>query len=179
MALALLNTSLRSCYSAGTPVRSGAEAGTREAGDSAGGLRQDRWQVSPHSRMEQVIQSMLGLCLQSQGYPRMTGWLGVERSRNWMVSMWPPGNRMHTGLVREVILPSTCPSRALAEMGDGSFSGRNPSRRARPWSIMLSSAPESIRTVIEWEPEGSRNSPVRQGLLGEAGSVMEYASVYW
>ena len=52
----------------------------------------------------------------------MTGWLGVGRSMNWTVSLWPPGRSMCTGFVREVTLPSTCPSRALAEIDDGSES---------------------------------------------------------
>jgi hypothetical protein len=68
-------------------------------------------------------------------------------------------------------------ARVLAEMGNDSFSGRSPSRRARAWSIMLSSAPESTRMVMEWEPEGSRNSPERLVLLGEAGTTMELASM--
>ena len=80
-----------------------------------------------------------------------------------MVSLWPPGRSMRTGLVCDVTLPSTCPSRALAEMGNDSLSGRSPIRRARAWSMMLSSAPESTRTAMEWESEGSRNSPVRLG----------------
>ena len=107
----------------------------------------------------------------------MTGWLGVGRSMNWTVSLWPPGRSMCTGFVREVTLPSTCPSRALVEIYDGSLSGRSPSRRARDRSMMLSSAPESTRAAMGWEPEGSRSSPERVGLLGEADSTTELTSM--
>ena len=78
----------------------------------------------------------------------MTGWLGVGRSMNWMVSLWPPGRSTCTGFVQEFTLPSTCPSRALAEIDDGSLSGRSPSRRKRDRSMMLSSAPESTRAAM-------------------------------
>ena len=84
---------------------------------------------------------------------------------------------MCTGFVREVTLPSTCPSRALVEIYDGSLSGRSPSRRARDRSMMLSSAPESTRAAIGWEPEGSTSSPERVGLLGEAESTTELTSI--
>ena len=90
-----------------------------------------------------------------------------------MVSLWPPSRSMCTGFVREVTLPSTCQSRALADIGDGSFSGWSPSRRARDQSMMLSSAPESIRAVTGWEPVGNRSSPERVCLVDEAESVME------
>ena len=94
-----------------------------------------------------------------------------------MVSLWPPGRSMCTGFVREVTLPSTCPSRALAEIGTGSLSGWSPSRRARDRSMMLSSAPESTSAVMGWEPEGNRSSPERMGLVDEAESVMELTSM--
>ncbi|CAL8270303.1 unnamed protein product [Boreogadus saida] len=74
-------------------------------------------------------------------------------------------------------LPSTRPSSALAEIGDGSFSGWSPSRRARDRSMMLSSAPESTRAVTGWEPEGNRSSPERVGLVDAAESVMELTSM--
>ena len=108
----------------------------------------------------------------------MTGWLGVGRSMNWMVSLWPPGRSMCTGFVREVTLPSTCPSRALAEIGTGSLSGRSPSRRARNRSMMLSSAPESTSAVMGWEPEGNRSSPERMGLDGEVVSMAELTRIF-
>ena len=94
-----------------------------------------------------------------------------------MVSLWPPGRSMDTGFVRDVTLPSTCPSRALAEIGTGSLSGWSPSRRARDRSMMLSSAPESTSAVMGWDPEGNRSSPERVGLVEEAESEMELTSM--
>jgi hypothetical protein len=94
-----------------------------------------------------------------------------------MVSLWPPGRSMCTGFVREVTLPSTCLSRALVEIGDGTFSGWSPRRRAMDQSMMLSSAPESIRAVMGWVPEGNRSLPERVGLVDEAESWMELTSM--
>ena len=43
--------------------------------------------------------------------------------------------------------------------------------------MMLSSAPESTRAVMGWEPEGTRSSPGRVGLVGEAESATELTSM--
>ena len=50
-------------------------------------------------------------------------------------------------------------------------------RDSRDRSMMLSSAPESTRVVTGWEPEGNRSSPKRVGLVEEAESVRELASM--
>ncbi|XP_054472042.1 uncharacterized protein LOC129105180 [Anoplopoma fimbria] len=99
---------------------------------------------------------MCGLCLLSQGRPRMSGTSGESMIKNESISVWLPDIvRLRAG-VRWV----------TRQRGTGSGSGISWSCFANPRSKKLSSAPESTNTASSRETSGEVRRAWVKGLEG-------------
>ncbi len=150
-ALALLKASDRSWYSAGSSEESQGLS-SLSCGWMEGWLdiRQWRWQDFDHWRISCVDQDMRGLCLSSQGKPRMTGFWGDSMANSLMNSVWRAPVWSCISGVMNLILPepSGLPSSAATATRDSHGMRGILWDLAKETSIKFPAAPESIIAMV-------------------------------
>ncbi len=151
-ALVLLKASMKSWYSEGTPGIGESSIFWVGHGEVCDRLvsKQFCWQESDHISICLVVHEIWGLCLSSQGRPRMMGFWGESMVNRRMVSVWSMPVRRHRLLVMNLTypVPKGRPSKAATATRD------THGTRGRLWvlanltSMKLPAAPESIIATV-------------------------------